>query len=50
MKKRMSLGVTIALMAITAAITLSLTYQFAMSTFNERVHNINCLLYTSRCV
>ncbi len=41
MKKRMSLGVTIALMAITAAITLSLTYQFAMSTFNERVHNIN---------
>lgn len=41
MKKKMSLGVTIALMAITAAITLSLTYQFAMQTFNERVHSIN---------
>ncbi len=40
-KKRMSWGVTIALMAITAAVTISLTYQFAMARFNERVHSIN---------
>ncbi len=39
-KKRMPWGVTIALMAITAAVTISLTYQFAMAKFNESLSSL----------
>ena len=39
-KKRVSLGVMIALIAVTAAITLSLTYQYALSRFNRQIMNL----------
>lgn len=39
-KKQFSLGVTIALMALTAALTLTLTYQYAMNRFNQQVKNV----------
>lgn len=39
-KKRISVGVVIALMAITATLTLTLTYQYAMNRFNDQVKNI----------
>jgi len=40
MIKKFSLGAVIALMAITAAITISITYTVAMKTFNERVYSV----------
>ena len=40
-KKRMPWGVTIALMAITAAVTISLTYQFAMEKFNQSLSSLS---------
>ena len=39
-KRQLSIGVTIALMAITAALTLTLTYQYAMNRFNQQVKNV----------
>lgn len=39
-KKPFSVGVTIALMALTAALTLTLTYQYAMNRFNQQVKNV----------
>lgn len=39
-KKRISLGVTIALMALSATLTMTLTYQYAMTRFNEQVKNV----------
>lgn len=40
MNKKISLGACVALMAIVATITLSITYVLAMNTFNDRVHNV----------
>ena len=40
MNKKISLGVCIALMAIVATITLSLTYVITMEHFNSMVHNV----------
>ncbi len=40
MNKKISLGATIALMAIVATITLSITYVLAMKAFNDRVHSV----------
>ena len=39
-KKPFSVGVVIALMALTAALTLTLTYQYAMNRFNQQVKNV----------
>ncbi len=41
MGKKVSIGVVIALVAITAAITFTLSYHMAMSTFNKTVADIN---------
>ncbi|MBQ6570255.1 MAG: peptidase S41, partial [Clostridia bacterium] len=40
MSKKISLGAVIALMAITAAITVSITYTVAMKVFNQRVYSV----------
>ena len=40
MNKKISLGAVIALMAITAAITVSITYTVAMKVFNQRVYSV----------
>lgn len=40
MRKKISLGVMISFMAITCAITFSLTYRYAMNLFNQRVQNV----------
>lgn len=39
--KKFSLGACVALCAVTAAVTVSLTYMYAMDTFNERVADVN---------
>ncbi|MBQ9083670.1 MAG: S41 family peptidase [Clostridia bacterium] len=39
-KRRVPIGVVIALMAITATLTLTLTYQYAMNSFNDQVKNV----------
>ena len=39
-KRRVSIGVVIALMAITATLTVTLTYQYAMKSFNNQVKNV----------
>lgn len=39
--KKISLGACVALCAVTAAVTVSLTYMYAMDTFNERVADVN---------
>ena len=39
--KKFSLGACVALCAVTAAVTVSLTYMYAMDTFNERVADLN---------
>lgn len=41
MSKKLSLGATIALIAITAAITVSLTYVYAMNNFNSKMSDVN---------
>lgn len=41
MSKKLSLGATIALLAITAAITVSLTYVYAMNNFNSKMADVN---------
>lgn len=41
MSKKISLGAALALLAIIAAIAVSLTYVFAMSQFNDKVADIN---------
>ena len=40
MNKKISLGACVALMAIIATITLSITYVLSMNAFNDRVHNV----------
>lgn len=40
MIKKFSFGAVIALMAVTAAITISITYTVAMKVFNERVYSV----------
>jgi hypothetical protein len=39
-KRRVPIGVVIALMAITATLTVTLTYQYAMKSFNNQVKNV----------
>ena len=39
--KKFSLGACVVLCAVTAAVTVSLTYMYAMDTFNERVADVN---------
>ena len=39
--KKFSLGACVALCAVTAAVTVSLTYMYAMDTFNQRVADVN---------
>ena len=41
MSKKLSWGVMIALIAITAAVTVSLTYVYAMNSFNSKVADVN---------
>ena len=41
MSKKLSLGATVSLMAITAAITVSLTYVYAMNNFNSKMADVN---------
>ena len=41
MSKKISLGAGIALVAVTAAVTVSLTYNYAMSNFNSKVADVN---------
>lgn len=41
MGKKLSIGATIALMAVTAAVTFTLSYQFAMQRFNATMANVN---------
>ena len=41
MSKKLSLGAALALMIIAAAVTVSLTYVYAMNRFNEKVADVN---------
>ena len=41
MNRKISVGVSIALMAIAAAITFTITFVFTMNTFNSMVYNLN---------
>lgn len=41
MSKKVSWGAAVSLMAVTAAVTVSLTYVYAMRTFNTRVADVN---------
>ncbi len=41
MGKKLSMGAAVALAGITAAITVSLTYVYAMNSFNEKVADVN---------
>ena len=41
MSRKLSWGATVALVAITASITVSLTYVYAMKSFNAKVADIN---------
>lgn len=40
MNKKISLGVTMSLLAITAAITFILTSRFSLQTYNEKVKDV----------
>ena len=41
MGKKISLGAAVAVAGITAAVTVSLTYVYAMNSFNEKVADVN---------
>ena len=41
MSKKISLGAGLALAAISAAVTASITYVYAMNSFNEKVADVN---------
>ena len=49
MGKKISLGAAVAVAGITAAVTVSLTYVYAMNSFNEKVADVNerQAMYTS---
>ena len=40
-QKSYLIGVTVALMAVTAAVAFTLSYQFAMQRFNDTMANVN---------